>query len=130
MERSNLQYKDPKIEKIDFEINNDDEYNPDLPVSIEVNSDIDQESNTSTTKLKLTVGECNENHKVLTAFYFCGIISANFHWNENVKNPERMLQINGGSMLLSYIRPILSSITMQAGLKPLNLPFIDFTKGL
>ncbi|MBU5477644.1 protein-export chaperone SecB [Eubacterium sp. MSJ-13] len=39
-----------------------------------------------------------------------------------------MLKINGGAVLLSYLRPIVSSLTMQAGIKPLHLPLIDFTK--
>lgn len=48
--------------------------------------------------------------------------------SENIKNPEKMLKVNGGAVLLSYFRPIIVTLTMQAGVRPLNLPFVNFTK--
>lgn len=48
--------------------------------------------------------------------------------SENIKNPEKMLKVNGGAVLLSYFRPIIATLTMQAGVRPLNLPFVNFTK--
>ena len=47
---------------------------------------------------------------------------------KEIKNIENMLKVNGGAVLLSYLRPILSSLTMQAGIKPLHIPLIDFTE--
>lgn len=41
---------------------------------------------------------------------------------------DNLLQINAPTLLLSYARPIISSITAQAGMKPLNLPFFNFIK--
>lgn len=34
---------------------------------------------------------------------------ANFHWKDSIVNPEEKLKVNGGAVLLSYIRPILSN---------------------
>ncbi|MDU2197563.1 MAG: hypothetical protein E7E21_03970 [Peptostreptococcaceae bacterium] len=128
MERSNLQFKNPHINKIDFRVN---DYEPDtdnMPISIEVECEINPIGKEAIVTLDLCVGKINKNNKIITSFYFNGEISADFLWNEEIENPEKMLKVSGGTVLLSYIRPILANLTMQAGMKPLNLPFINFTK--
>ena len=128
MEQSNFQFTNPHIEKIDFRINDTSNTSNDMPISIDVKAKTNLEDKKAIVKLNLIVGEINQNNEVMTSLYFDGIITANFKWNEEVKNPDRMLEVNGGTVLLSYIRPILATLTMQAGLQPLNLPFVNFTK--
>lgn len=128
MEKSNLQFTDPHITKIDFRLNDYETITEAMPISIEVESEINQDYKEAIVRLNLIVGKVDDENDVVTSFYFNGVICADFHWKEDVKNPEKMLKINGGTVLLSYIRPILASLTMQAGIKPLNLPFINFTK--
>ena len=128
MERSNLQFKNPQINKIDFRVN---DYEPDtnnMPISIEVECKVSKEEKEAVVSLDLCVGELTKTNGIATSFYFDGIISADFSWDDEIKNPEKMLKVSGGTVLLSYIRPILANLTMQAGMKPLNLPFINFTK--
>lgn len=128
MERSSLQFKNPQINKIDFRVN---DYEPDtnnMPISIEVECKVSKEEKEAVVSLDLCVGELTKTNGIATSFYFDGIISADFSWDDEIKNPEKMLKISGGTVLLSYIRPILANLTMQAGMKPLNLPFINFTK--
>lgn len=128
MERSSLQFKNPQINKIDFRVNG---YEPDtnnIPISIEVKCKISKEEKEAVVSLNLCVGELTKTNGITTSFYFDGIISADFLWDDEIKNPEKMLKVSGGTVLLSYIRPILANLTMQAGMKPLNLPFINFTK--
>lgn len=123
-----MQFKNPHINKIDFRVN---DYEPDtdnMPISIEVECEINQIEKEAIVTLDLYVGKINENNKIITSFYFNGKISADFLWDEEIENPEKMLKISGGTVLLSYIRPMLANLTMQAGMKPLNLPFINFTK--
>lgn len=129
MQKSSFQFSNPHIERIDFRINEATINSDNLPINMEVKSEIDSEKNESITKLNIIVGELdNDKDLLLNSIYFNGVISANFKWNENTKNPEKMLRVNGGAVLLSYFRPILATLTMQAGIKPLNLPFVDFTK--
>lgn len=128
MERSNLQFKNPQINKIDFRVN---DYEPDtnnMPISIEVECKVSKEEKEAVVSLDLCVGELTKANGIATSFYFNGVISADFSWNDEIKSPEKMLKVSGGTVLLSYIRPILANLTMQAGMKPLNLPFINFTK--
>lgn len=130
MQKSSFQFSNPHIEKIDFRINETTISSDNLPISMEVKSEIDSEKNESVTKLNIIAGGLDDNDKdlLLNSIYFNGVISANFKWDENIKNPEKMLKVNGGAVLLSYFRPILATLTMQAGVKPLNLPFVNFTE--
>lgn len=126
MEKSNLQFTDPHIEKIDFRIG-EDIVNTNMPISIEMETEVNPEPKEAIVKLNLIVGEIDDNNEVSTSFYFNGVIAADFKWNDEIDNPDKMLEISGGTVLLSYIRPILANMTMQAGMKPLNLPFVNFT---
>lgn len=128
MQKSSFQFSNPHIEKIDFRVNEITISSDNLPISMEVISDIDSEKNESVTKLNIIVGKLDDNNILQNSIYFDGVISASFKWDENTKNPEKMLKVNGGAVLLSYFRPILATLTMQAGVKPLNLPFVNFTK--
>lgn len=129
MEKSEFQFKNPHIEKICFEVNNDilDENN--IPIDVNVRTIMSKEDNIALVKLILTVGDMNEkSNEMKNSIYFKGCIVSEFQWGNNIPNVENMLKVNGGAILLSYLRPILSSLTMQAGIKPLHLPLIDFTK--
>lgn len=128
MKESMFQFKNPHIEKISFEINNDIPCENDIPLDINVQTIMSDKENMALVKLNLTVGELNENSKELkNSIYFHGCIVSEFRWEKEIKNIENMLKVNGGAVLLSYLRPILSSLTMQAGIKPLHIPLIDFT---
>lgn len=128
MKQSNFQFTDPHIETIDFRISNVKTISNDMPINIEVKCETNSEDKEAIVRLNLVVGKINEDNEVVTPFYFNGTIAADFKWDDEVKNPDNMLKVNGGTVLLSYIRPILANLTMQAGLKPLNLPFVNFTK--
>lgn len=129
MKKSNFQFSDPKIKKITFMVNDDEVLSNEMPISIEVESEMLPFENEAIVGLTLSVGEYNEEKKTPnTSIYFNGIICAKFRWEDNVRDPESMLKINGGSVLLSYIRPVLANLTMQAGIRPLNLPFVNFTE--
>lgn len=128
MQKSSFQFSNPHVEKIDLRINETPISSDNLPISMEIKSEIDSEKKESVTKLNIIVGELDDNDALLNSIYFNGIISANFKWDENIKDPEKLLRVNGGAVLLSYFRPILATLTMQAGVKPLNLPFVNFTK--
>lgn len=127
MKQSNLQFSDPRIEKIDFRVCQKESVFDNLPISIEVETASNPLCKEAIVTLNLLVGELNTNNQLITPFYFNGIIVADFRWNEEIQNPDNMLKVSGGTVLLSYIRPILANMTMQAGLKPLNLPFVNFT---
>lgn len=128
MKQSNLQFTNPHIEKIDFRTNDIEHCPTDIPVHINIESEINDDARRAIVKLKLCVGNLNDDKEVVSSFYFNGIIAAKFTWDEEIEDPATMLKINGGTVLLSYMRPVLANLTMQAGMKPLHLPFINFTE--
>lgn len=129
MEQSKFQFSNPHIESIDFRVNKSKTSSNNMPIHIEVESDVDDDAKKSLTKLNLVVGEIDsETNELKTSVYFNGVIAAEFVWTEEINNPDGMLKVSGGAVLLSYIRPVLANLTMQAGMKPLNIPFINFAK--
>lgn len=130
MKPSDFQFSNPQIEKIDFRIcENKNRYKnqSNMPVQIKIETNYNKDNLDAIVNLFLTIGKLNYDKKVITPFYFNGKITSNFTWTEefNTNNIEKTLKINGGTVLLSYIRPIVSMLTLQSGIKPLNLPFID-----
>lgn len=57
-------------------------------------------------------------------------MGANFMWEEAIgeERAKQLLNINAPAVLLSYIRPMVSSMTNSSKYPALNIPFIDFTK--
>lgn len=128
MKKSNFQFSDPHIEKIDFRVNKHTIKQDNLPINIKVDTEIEHKKYEAVAKLTIIVGDIDDEDSLLNSIYFNGVISANFKWDMSIKDPEKMLEVNGGAVLLSYFRPILATLTMQAGIKPLNLPFVNFSK--
>lgn len=128
MKKSLFQFTNPHIDEIIFKVNTEN-YDKEMPIEISVEPYINDEiENTGNVSLRLLVGRINDDAELLTPVYFSGVISAEFKWDSSVKDVENMLKINGGTVLLSYIRPVLSSLTMQAGIKPIHIPFINFAE--
>ena len=56
-------------------------------------------------------------------------MSAKFSWDDSIDDEkEKILNINAPAALLSYIRPLISSMTGNLKYPALNIPFIDFTQ--
>ena len=77
-------------------------------------------------ELEIEIGEKSN----MFPFFMCLIIGAKFKLDDEIEgtNFDNLLNINAPTLLLSYARPIISTVTAQAGMKPLNLPFFNFTK--
>lgn len=96
-------------------------------LDIAINSNINKiNEKEAIVELEVEVGEKSN----LFPFYLCLNIGSNFKLDEDIDgtNFDNLLNINAPTLLLSYARPIISSVTTQAGMKPLNLPFFNFTK--
>lgn len=131
MKKSDLQFSNPHLEEIVFytkEICENVE--DDIPIEINIKVLRKENCNQAIVKFHIAIGEFDmEKDESKYSIYFNATTSANFTWNDNISdNIEKMLRINGGTVLLSYIRPIIASLTMQAGIQPLHLPFINFTE--
>lgn len=127
MNRSKFQFSNPELEKIEFSINqNFDEEKYD-GIAMQSNIEVQMlEGNEALVKLTLSIGNATDSQP----FDICVKMGADFTWDESVEieKAKQLLNINAPAVLLSYIRPIVSSMTNSSKYPTLNIPFIDFTK--
>lgn len=126
MKESKLQYKNPKMEYILFEQNQDYDENKDLDMQMDSKIEINksEECREATVALILEFGKDSSN----SPFYLKIASSSDFRWEDIIEfDIDKTLKISGSTMLLSFLRPIIANITMQAGLPPFRLPFFDLT---
>lgn len=56
------------------------------------------------------------------------VITSTFYWGADVPEDKfpALLNENASTLLLSYIRPIVTELTSQSNYRPLRIPFINF----
>ncbi|EAC3108901.1 hypothetical protein JX009_000467 [Listeria monocytogenes] len=129
LKNSKFEFENPVLTEIDFKINKN---------FIKENIDTNTESASGSITVKHKDDIPNE------AFVYLNIIigqqgdsfpfelkltmGSNFKWPEGIdeNNIESLLTINAPALLLSYIRPIVSSITSSSAYPTYYIPFIDF----
>ena len=126
--KSGFQFVNPKIKKIDFQINeafNEAKYEG-LPIKYGIRI-TEREESSALVELELNIGLKGDS----TPFYVGMKITSKFRWTDDVEAPtESLLKINATTLLISYARPIIAHLTADAGIKPFNLPFIDVRNDL
>lgn len=133
MAYSRFQFKDPVLKHLRFCVN--DAFASDAPVSIDISisaktSPVEKiEGSTeriANVSVTLIVGEETD----AAPFYVEATEAADFKWSEedfNEKQSEKLLEQNAVALLISYIRPIISSVTAASRYSSYNLPYIDVT---
>ena len=127
---SAFQFSNPSLTKMEFCINEEFESSQDKEVKIAVNMgvQIDRSATDNNARVSLTleIGKKDSEDQ----FYVCATEMAEFRWSEALNNEmvEKMLNQNAPSLLLGYLRPIISQITAASPYNAYNLPFIDFSR--
>lgn len=127
---SAFQFSNPSLTKMEFCINEEFESSQDKEVKIAVNMgvQIDRSATDNNARVSLTleIGKKDSDDP----FYVCATEMAEFRWSEALNNEmvEKMLNQNAPSLLLGYLRPIISQITAASPYNAYNLPFIDFSR--
>lgn len=125
---SKFKFSNPGLTKLNFQINNDYEGSTDSEpeIGISISHGINKtKENEADVELSIEVGELSNQ----VPFYVSLTIGAKFKLDGTIDGTDfdRLLEVNAPALLFSYARPIISSVTNQAGIKPLNLPFVNFT---
>lgn len=125
MKKSRLQFKNPKLLKLNYELN--DNFKNDGYVNLDVSSrtSIKKGKNNAFVLLSLKVFDDSMEN---IPFYINISMEGEFFWDDGLKNIDQLLKSNGPAILLSYIRPYITNITVGAGFPPLILPLINFTE--
>lgn len=127
---SAFQFSNPSLTKMEFCINEEFESSQDKEVKIAVNMgvQIDRSATDNNARVSLTLEIGKKDSE--DPFYVCATEMAEFRWLEALNNEmvEKMLNQNAPSLLLGYLRPIISQITAASPYNAYNLPFIDFSR--
>ena len=127
---SAFQFSNPSLTKMEFCINEEFESSQDKEVKIAVNMgvQIDRSATENNARVSLTLEIGKKDSE--DPFYVCATEMAEFRWLKALNNEmvEKMLNQNAPSLLLGYLRPIISQITAASPYNAYNLPFIDFSR--
>lgn len=98
----------------------------DMPVSLKHTAHKEETPGEATVELQVAVGDKSEQ----TPFYLSVTMVARFRWEVEAFNEEmtkQLLEKNAVSLLISYCRPIVATLTSQSRFPTYNIPFIDLT---
>jgi preprotein translocase subunit SecB len=121
----------PRITKNVFTLNK--EYDFEEEVSLEIDSDIKIEGSSeidmaSIVTLKLNFFKDSDFEKV--PFNLELEIEGTFGWDANLEQSSKQLEVllkeNSPAILYSYLRPIITGISIDANLPPLVIPLMNF----
>lgn len=127
MVRSGFQFANPILERVSFVTNNKFDSDKFEGIDIESQTSVEMhEENTAKVSLNVIVGSSEDNQP----FNIDIVMSAKFRWRDtiDIAKVKELLKVNGASVLLSYIRPIVANLTNSSQYSVLNIPFMDFTQ--
>jgi preprotein translocase subunit SecB len=129
MNTSDFQLDSQRIISTDFSLNKEFSIPPNLNVDLEGKTEVKNLSeNTATVVFSLSI----YNNKPLeeVPFQIKVVSEGKFSWNSTIEKDllNNYLNFNAPSILLSYIRSVVSMITSYAGLSNFMIPLINFYK--
>ena len=128
MEKSHFQIKSERIFDVKFALNKSFKFSKEgIPLDIAFKTNIEKISeNEANVMLYLKI--FHEEISQTDPFYIGIGVEGIFVWDSECKDVDKLLKINAPSVLMSNLRSIISQLTVYAGVPPLILPLIDFTK--
>jgi len=123
---STFQFTKPKMIKFESELLSD--FNPDEKSEYQVHLDKNIQREKNQPVASVIVGwaispEKSKNPEIRIEI----VMQAFFKWNEELsdKQIEDLLNLNGVSLIISYMRPIVASMSYNATGKSIDIPFAD-----
>ena len=129
MTESVFQFTNPALSKMEFLINEGFDNNiteVQMKMNISVNVSKSEDGNKALVSLICEIGEKSNE----VPLWICAEENADFKWNDEISEDleEKLLHQNAPSLLLSYLRPIVSQLTAATRYGAYNIPFVNFTK--
>jgi len=125
MRESNFRFSDPKIIESEFFVNDsfEEENFEGFEMATITHNRANKDKTEAIVSLEVIVGGKTDSYP----FYLRVVNQAHFSC-DNPETFDRLIDTNAPALLLSYIRPYVAMITTQAGISPLHIPFMNFTK--
>lgn len=129
MTESSFQFTNPTLSKMEFLINDgfdNKKTEVQMRMNISVNVSKEKDKNKALVSLTCEIGEKNND----APFWIRAEENANFKWSDKIAADieEKLLHQNAPSLLLSYLRPIVSQITAATKYGAYHIPFVNFTE--
>ena len=129
MTPSEFQFINPILSNITYRLHSEFDISAGEPVPIknEFKTDIQRDTDNPKAIVDLTVIIGDMDPK-LSPFFIELTVSSLFVWNESLSENDlhNLLTVNAPAVLLSYARPVVSSITNMSPYSSYNIPFFNF----
>ena len=128
MSKSSFQFSQPLLTYSKFEMASPDtEYNDNISINIGRNIIKAQEKKEALVELTVELnkkGDIIDEKSIFNAEFR---MQALFTWDDSLQQEQadKMLELNAPALLLSYIRPLIATITAASPLPEYNIPFIN-----
>ncbi len=125
MKKSKFQFSNPNLVNLVFEVNPD--FDEKLFESLKLESQTKvvkmQSQNKANVEMHLDIGGVEKEYP----FAIKITMASDFMWEDGLEETlvDRLLKANATSLILSYMRPIISNITNNSKYSVFNLPFLD-----
>lgn len=129
MQKSKFRFKNPKLIRLEFNTNKEYKANDMLTLEIEDDIIVREINETSAlVVLKLEIFKKEDFNEV--PFSISIEMQGDFSWNSDMDDNviKVLLKQNAPAVLLSYMRPYITTITTGGGYPPLVLPFMNFSE--
>lgn len=134
MEKSSFQFTNPKLKRLDFVVHDHFKktVNPKMEIRLSAQTQYNEnEDGTLSNKASVQITLCVGSKDDTTPFYIEAEETADFRWEEGAFDDaqvQQLLEQNGTALLISYLRPIIATITAASPYPSYNLPYLDLTK--
>lgn len=125
MKKSKFQFSNPNLINLVFEINPN--FDEKLFKSLKLESQTKiikaQGQNKANVEMCLDIGGMKKEYPFVIKI----VMASDFMWEDELEGMlvDKLLKANATSLILSYMRPIISNITNNSKYSVFNLPFLD-----
>ena len=126
---SDFQFTNPVLTGLEYVITPDFDDNDNKTVQIGTNISVEVHKTGERTAVVKLIVEIGEKSKDMP-FWLKASEKANFRWNPEIDDDtsDVLLRQNAPSLLLGYLRVIVSQVTAVSVYGAYNIPFINFTQ--
>lgn len=125
MTESKFRFKSPELVSLSFVLNDNFDEDSFEGLKITSKTSVKRHLSENSADVKLQVDISGEN----VPFHVSVVMASMFSWSDELGKEivDSMLEINAPSLLLSYIRPIITNVTASSRYSALYLPFMDMS---
>ncbi|HII4458269.1 protein-export chaperone SecB [Clostridium perfringens] len=127
MKKSVLKFNNPILKELKYKINNEFSSNDNISLDIKLETKISKSEENAIVEVTLLIFDKEVASEV--PFKMKIVMYGEFSWDENSDKEliSKLLETNAPAIIISYIRPYVSSMTVGSGFAPLILPVLDLS---